>query len=89
MLLIGVYTTKKDWENIIEDSREDLINPLSGYPLWVPRFDQSDNMNFFVPFGGWTSIGMKQVYQTIYYSDFIFIDIFDSYLKTYFIPIKL
>ena len=29
-------------------------------PLWTPRFDSTESMDFFVPFGGWDTPYMKQ-----------------------------
>ena len=36
------------------------ITDYSKYPLWYPRYDAIDNMDFFVPFSGWETVNIKQ-----------------------------
>ena len=37
-----------------------LIYDRESTPLWMPRYDGVANMDFFVPFGNWTTAYMKQ-----------------------------
>lgn len=58
---LGVFTTKRYWEELmvtvdgikLEFERENV-------PLWTPRYDSVDSMDFFVPFGNWTYPYIKQ-----------------------------
>lgn len=52
---IGIYTTKTYWQNIMGN-----IEGYSKYPLWYPRYDNVDSMDFFATFGGWTEVQIKQ-----------------------------
>lgn len=52
---IGIYTTYWDWMNIMDTSA------FSHLPLWIPRFDSTPTVDFFVPFSGWTTLAMKQM----------------------------
>jgi len=52
---VGIYTTKTYWTNIVNN-----VEGYGGYPLWYPRYDDVDSMDFFAPFGGWTSCYIKQ-----------------------------
>jgi len=67
---LGIYTTLFYWNNIMtlpfdgkNPTADRFISGLSRdhLPLWVPRFDKTPgNMDFFVPFGGWKQVYMKQ-----------------------------
>jgi len=67
---LGIYTTIFYWNNIMtlpfDKDNADADRFLSGLsrdhlPLWVPRFDKTPgDMSFFVPFGGWDHVYMKQ-----------------------------
>jgi len=67
---LGVYTTLFYWDNIMtlpyDSSNPKADRFLSGLqrqhlPLWLPRFDKKPgDMTFFVPFGGWNHVYMKQ-----------------------------
>lgn len=52
---IGIYTTKTYWQNIMGN-----IEGYSMYPLWYPRYDGVNTMDFFSPFAGWTAALIKQ-----------------------------
>ena len=52
---IGIYTTKTYWQNIMGNNEG-----YSKYPLWYPRYDGVDSMDFFSPFAGWTEALIKQ-----------------------------
>lgn len=52
---IGIYTTKTYWQNIMGN-----IEGYSKYPLWYPRYDGVNTMDFFSPFAGWTEALIKQ-----------------------------
>ncbi len=30
------------------------------YPLWYPRYDNTNSMDFFQPFAGWNDVQIKQ-----------------------------
>jgi hypothetical protein len=51
----GVYTTKTYWAAITDDAAG-----FSGFPLWYPRYDGEESMDFFQPFAGWTVCAIKQ-----------------------------
>jgi len=58
---LGVYTTLRYWSELMEtDSGQTAHFSRDNIPLWVPRFDSIQSMQFFVPFGGWNHIYMKQ-----------------------------
>lgn len=78
-LQLGVYTTRRDWFNVMTRSLPDTTavngripvyplpnssyttqNPFSALPLWLPRYDGVQNMEFFAPFADWTSVFVKQ-----------------------------
>jgi hypothetical protein len=52
---MGIYTTVTYWDNIMDN-----IGGYSQFPLWYPRYDDINSMDFFTPFGGWTSCDIKQ-----------------------------
>ncbi len=52
---VGIYTTKTYWTNIMGN-----IEGYSQYPLWYPRYDAVNSMDFFSPFAGWTEAKIKQ-----------------------------
>lgn len=52
---VGIYTTLTYWNNIMDN-----IEGYSKYPLWYPRYDGVDSMDFFSPFAGWTAAQIKQ-----------------------------
>ncbi len=52
---IGIYATKTYWTNIMGD-----VLGYGQYPLWYPRYDAVNNMDFFVPFADFTSVQIKQ-----------------------------
>jgi hypothetical protein len=58
---LGVFTTLRYWNELMVTNSGDTINfSRDNVPLWTPRFDKRDNMEFFQPFGGWTSAYLKQ-----------------------------
>lgn len=52
---VGVYTTKTYWQNIMAN-----VEGYGQYPLWYPRYDAVDSMDFFAPFADWTECAIKQ-----------------------------
>lgn len=52
---IGIYTTKTYWSQIMNDTTS-----FSAYPLWYPRYDAVNSMDFFSAFGGWNDVKVKQ-----------------------------
>ena len=54
---LGFYTTTSYWSTIMADSQR-YSEPA--YPLWYPRWDAVDSMDFFSPFGGWGAVQTKQ-----------------------------
>ena len=36
------------------------ISDYSQYPIWYPRYDGVDSMDFFQPFSGWENVSVKQ-----------------------------
>lgn len=52
---VGIYTTKTYWQNIMGN-----IEGYSSYPLWYPRYDGINNLDFFSSFGGWQEVYIKQ-----------------------------
>lgn len=60
---VGIYTTKTYWSQIMADTEDySTKNKLGNYeyPLWYPRYDGVDSMDFFAAFGGWESVLIKQ-----------------------------
>lgn len=70
---VGVYTTKNDWMNTMTDKMDgqsvyrtsqdthSTTNPFAHLPLWTPRFDSVNNMDFYAPFADWERVLIKQV----------------------------
>lgn len=52
---VGIYTTKTYWTKIMGG-----IEGYSEYPLWYPRYDGTNSMDFFEPFAGWEKVYIKQ-----------------------------
>jgi hypothetical protein len=53
---MGIYSTKTYWEKIMGN-----VEGYGGvYPLWYPRYDGVDSMEFFVPFADFTEVQVKQ-----------------------------
>lgn len=52
---LGIYTTKTYWTKIMGG-----IEGYSQYPLWYPRYDGVNSMDFFTPFAGWDTADIKQ-----------------------------
>jgi hypothetical protein len=52
---LGIYTTKTYWEKIMGN-----VLGYGGYPLWYPRYDGVNSMEFFVPFADFTEVQVKQ-----------------------------
>jgi hypothetical protein len=52
---VGIYSTKTYWNNIMGN-----IEGYSQYPLWYPRYDAVNSMDFFSPFAGWNEAKIKQ-----------------------------
>jgi len=52
---IGIYTTKTYWQNIMGN-----INGYGQYPLWYPRYDSVNTMDFFATFADFDHIEIKQ-----------------------------
>lgn len=52
---VGIYSTKTYWENIMGN-----VLGYSKYPLWYPRYDGVDSLDFFTPFADFTSVQIKQ-----------------------------
>lgn len=58
---LGVFTTLRYWSELMETNSGGTVNfSRENVPLWIPRFDRIESMDFFVPFGGWTKPYMKQ-----------------------------
>lgn len=58
---LGVYTTLFDWSNImIGPETSNTSFPFHRFALWLPRYDGIASMDFFAPFGGFTSVFMKR-----------------------------
>lgn len=51
----GIYTTKTYWTKVMGDALG-----YSSYPLWYPRYDGVDSLDFFTPFAGWEEVLIKQ-----------------------------
>lgn len=60
---MGIYTTSTYWKqimnNIIDYSIKNDNNEYV-YPIWYPRYDSTNSMDFFQPFGGWNDVLIKQ-----------------------------
>lgn len=52
---VGIYTTKTYWNRIMGG-----VEGYSQYPLWYPRYDGENSMDFFEPFSGWERAAIKQ-----------------------------
>lgn len=52
---VGIYTTLTYWQNIMDN-----VLGYDEYPLWYPRYDGEDSMDFFSPFAGWEEALIKQ-----------------------------
>jgi hypothetical protein len=52
---LGIYTTKTYWEKIMGN-----VVGYGSYPLWYPRYDGVDSLEFFVPFADFTEVQVKQ-----------------------------
>ncbi len=52
---IGIYTTKTYWQSIMGN-----INGYGALPLWYPRYDNVDSLEFFAPFADFTKVDIKQ-----------------------------
>jgi hypothetical protein len=60
---MGIYTTKTYWSQIMNNTEAYSGTDRLGryeYPLWYPRYDGVNTMDFFAPFGGWESVLIKQ-----------------------------
>lgn len=54
---LGFYTTSTYWSNIMANT--DVYSEPE-FPLWYPRWDETNSMEFFTPFGGWDNVLIKQ-----------------------------
>lgn len=52
---VGIYSTKTYWSNIMAN-----IDGYGQYPLWYPRYDGTDSMDFFEPFADFSECYIKQ-----------------------------
>jgi hypothetical protein len=62
-LPMGIYTTKTYWAQIMNNTEAYSGTDRLGryvYPLWYPRYDGVNSMDFFAPFAGWESVMIKQ-----------------------------
>lgn len=62
-LPMGIYTTKTYWSQIMNNTDVYSTKNSDGsyvYPLWYPRYDGVNSMDFFEPFAGWESVQIKQ-----------------------------
>lgn len=64
---IGIYTTRTYWTQIMNGTTnysihydDDGSSDYYIYPLWYPRYDHIDSMDFFTPFSGWDEALIKQ-----------------------------
>mmetsp|Transcript_20402 Transcript_20402/g.34165 ORF Transcript_20402/g.34165 Transcript_20402/m.34165 type:complete len:249 (-) Transcript_20402:405-1151(-) len=60
---VGMYTTATYWDQIMngtEDYSEKDDEGNYRYPLWYPRYDGEDSMDFYTPFAGWDAVQIKQ-----------------------------
>jgi GH25 family lysozyme M1 (1,4-beta-N-acetylmuramidase) len=51
----GVYTTKTYWGTIMDN-----VEGYGQFPLWYPRYDGEDSLDFFEPFADFTKCTIKQ-----------------------------
>lgn len=74
---MGVYTTRRDWLNVMTTTLETpsgraqiyplanstftATNPFASLPLWLPRYDGVKSLDFFTPFADWTKVHVKQL----------------------------
>ena len=54
---LGFYTTATYWNNIMDNI---ALYSEPDYPLWYPRWDNTNSMEFFEPFAGWGDVLIKQ-----------------------------
>ena len=66
---VGIYTTLTYWEQIMDNAEG-----YSQYPLWYPRYDDTDSMDFFSPFAGWEAALIKQTGGDVGYCDISQVD---------------
>lgn len=66
---VGIYSTKTYWQNIMGN-----IEGYSKYPLWYPRYDNVDSLDFFSPFAGWENVLIKQTAGDSFYCDISQVD---------------
>eukprot|EP01034_Spumella_vulgaris_P034615 gene34615-42700_t len=52
---VGIYTKTNYWSTITANA-----TGFNQYPLWYPRYDAVNTLDFFVPFGGWSTVAIKQ-----------------------------
>lgn len=52
---VGIYSTKTYWQNIMGN-----INGYGKYPLWYPRYDGINDLDFFAPFADFQTVQIKQ-----------------------------
>lgn len=52
---VGIYTTKTYWQNIMGN-----VEGYGKYPLWYPRYDAVDSLDFFAPFADFMTVEIKQ-----------------------------
>jgi len=77
---IGIYTTRTYWTQImngITDYSKQYDYDDGGdyiYPLWYPRYDHIDSMDFFEPFSGWDEALIKQTGGSVSYCGLAQID---------------
>jgi hypothetical protein len=53
---VGIYTTKTYWQNIMGN----MNGYGTKYPLWYPRYDGINSLDFFTPFADFSSVQIKQ-----------------------------
>lgn len=75
-ILLGIYTTKTYWTNIMGG-----IEDYSSLPLWYPRYDGENSMDFFSAFGGWEKVLIKQTAGDIGYCGISQVD--PDYMELY------
>lgn len=66
---VGIYTTKTYWLNIMGN-----VEKFGYLPLWYPRYDGINNMDFFVPFADFKSVQIKQTGGNVGYCNLTQID---------------
>lgn len=60
---VDIYTTKTYWSQIMANTEDySTVDKLGRYeyPLWYPRYDGVNSLDFFEPFAGWNSVLIKQ-----------------------------